>query len=127
VLGKLTLQGCDIDDCLSCVAGLLTLIFSTLKSEENRVRVVSEVNDNAPPRLFFLGSAFTTELLKESVLIALKMISDCECDKGCFECILSRYESVSVKLHVLQVLNVLHSAQELSIQSSQDLTLDSNL
>lgn len=123
VLGKLLALSCDIDDCLSCVASLLALILTTLTAEENRIKVLSEVNPNAPPRLFFIGSAFTVELLAECIHTALNMIQKCVCDDdGCFECIKSRYESVSLKPHVIEVLSAL-STKSAKLELSQDLTL----
>lgn len=117
-------MSCDTEDCLSCVASLLQLIISTLTDEEGRVRIVSEVNDNAPPRIFFLGGkGFDTDTFYECVEGAIGVIDKCGCDSGCFDCIKSKYESISEKSHVVIVLEYLRRIKIVDIADliSQDI------
>lgn len=99
-----------LKELVECLASLFQLLITSLEvfSEEQRLRVVAEVNEHAPPRIFFLGKLSLCDLLADTIQevidLALEVASTCNCSSGCFECVHATHDCKTEKRHVVAVL-----------------------
>ena len=111
-ISKLSSLKGDLSDCVACICSMFSLILSTILvfSEESQTRISFHVCEHLPPRIFFFSSHAqfgkkAMELFPELVEMAKESVKACQCDKGCFSCIHSTYDSITEKAHVLCLLD----------------------